>query len=39
MNELVKKNVSVLLLFVITGLVYVIVQKVRQPVNINKQME
>ena len=39
MNGIVKKIVSVLLLFVIAGLVYVIVQSVMQPVNFNKQME
>ena len=39
MKGIVKKIVSVLLLFVIAGLVYVIVQSVMQPVNFNKQME
>ena len=39
MTGIVKKIVSVLLLFVIAGLVYVIVQSVMQPVNFNKQME
>ena len=39
MNGIVKMIVSVLLLFVIAGLVYVIVQSVMQPVNFNKQME
>ena len=39
MNGIVKKIVSVLLLFVIAGLVYAIVQSVMQPVNFNKQME
>ena len=39
MNGIVKKIVSVLLIFVIAGLVYVIVQSVMQPVNFNKQME
>ena len=39
MNGIVKKIVSVLLLFVIAGLAYVIVQSVMQPVNFNKQME
>ena len=39
MNGIVKKIVSVLLLFVNAGLVYVIVQSVMQPVNFNKQME
>ena len=39
MNGIVKKIVSIVLLFVIAGLVYAIVQSVMQPVNFNKQME
>ena len=39
MNGIVKKIVSILLLFVIAGLVYANIKSIMQPINFNKQKE